>query len=330
MNLSIEDYNNTFLKLFSKLLNNNKTGEPKIMDKDNFTPQCFDVSESHKLISHKNLSDQEKRCLVFLQGHSRGCAACIFLINKFGKMYYLLPHLVLARGPTFRPSMHQTHFCPQLVKMSVETRKKLVGLIPEICKICLKSCKNSCQQPFDQRFMCQTSKTHYLLCVCKHCKYKTDGFKFHYNSILSTSKDKRVNSLQLETSDKKFFPAQPVLFCDEDSDDEIPRDQSEHATSNGCTTEVPSAAGNIDFNEIDDCQQEVPTIPTLLNSYDFDQLIKTGKILEPKNQALYFRIGLVSNNGKILSAIYDSGAKGSVFLTKYLQDQSYFPNKLTS
>ena len=99
------------------------------------------------------------------------------------------------------------------------------------------------------------------------------------------------------------------------------------ADQSGQNNDKPSVSDNINFDEIDSCQE---SLPALLNSLDFDKLISSNKILEPKdNKILYFRIELKSNNGN-LNAVYDSGAKSSVFLSKFLQNQSYFANKLVS
>ena len=116
------------------------------------------------------------------------------------------------------------------------------------------------------------------------------------------------------------------MFCGQDSSDDTLQNESEQIILDTCTDE-DSLANDIDLNIIDDYQEQ---IPTLLNNTDFDHLIESGQVLEPKHTALYFCIGIESKAGAVLSAIWDSGAKSSVFLTKYLQDQGHFPNRLTS
>ena len=81
---------------------------------------------------------------------------------------------------------------------------------------------------------------------------------------------------------------------------------------------------NIDLSDLDARQ----AVPILFNDDSFDSLVQRGTILEPISSAVYFKISLITKTGQIIKAIWDSGARSSIFLEKYLKDQRFITNKL--
>ena len=84
--------------------------------------------------------------------------------------------------------------------------------------------------------------------------------------------------------------------------------------------------GGLDLSSIDAFQ----TVPILFNDQSFDSLIEKCTILEPAGSAIYFKIDLICKGGQIIRAVWDSGARSSIFLDKFLKNQAFVTNKLVS
>ena len=115
---------------------------PKIVCNDGTTPlhPGLDFSSSHQLINHRDFTNEvDKQCAVFLSGHREGCLICLFLLNRFGKKFIILPHLNHFPGKSFNyfPSRN-SRFCPSLLRMNQASRLELVNKIKELCAGCLR------------------------------------------------------------------------------------------------------------------------------------------------------------------------------------------------
>ena len=132
-----------------------------------------------------------------------GCLICLFLLNRFGKKFMMLPHLQFTGHNNFHyfPSRN-SNFCPSLLRINQASRLELVNEITGLCAGCLKRrgadvcyhCNGK------NNVSCKTSQKHPHLCACAHCvTYTTNRIKT-YNGLLAEGPD-IVKKLQLDQSD---------------------------------------------------------------------------------------------------------------------------------
>merc|ERR1711888_144565 len=146
---------------------------PKIVCNDGATHPDLDFSSSHQLINHRDFTNEvDKQCAVFLSGHREGCLICLFLLNRFGKKFIILPHLNFTphNRVNYFPSRNSS-FCPSLLRMNQASRLELVNKITGLCAGCLRRRgANMCQTCNGKNNVsCRVSQKHPYLCACARC-----------------------------------------------------------------------------------------------------------------------------------------------------------------
>ena len=344
-------FNQEQLRLFAIYLRSDKTPKHTFKDEDDNIPHQLDFANAHHLIQNPNLTEEQKTFIIMMTANRRGCLVCITLVELFGLKYKLLPHLHLYSNkrnyliPTVRSNR-----CPNLMRMSLESRTKLVKKIPTLCQLCLgpfsDSGCNRCSSPHQtyRPMYCKTSKTNALLCKCVQCISTVEKFKEDYNQALSKFKDPTVRKINLDNDSQKLLPLAPTLMV------------VGHVETDDSVTETTDTSGIVENTDIieqlekkknmcDELSQDLPEpnipaflknlraadsiiqTPVLLQNIQFEEILSTKKILPPAKERIYFKLFIRAANGHFIPAVYDTGAKSSIFTSDILQDQSIFLNR---
>ena len=158
-------------------------------------------------------------------------------------------------------------------------------------------------------------------------------------------KDPAIKRINLENDGQKLLPLVPTLMVVGHVDND---DSETEATNNGGVNENADIIEQLEQrkNMCDRLSQDLPepnipaflknlqaadsiieNTPILLQNIQFEEMLSTKKILPPAKERIYFKLFIRAANGQFIPAIYDTGAKSSIFTTDILQDQKIFLNR---
>ena len=350
--ITIRKFNNEQLRSFATFLKNDKIPAFILKDEDQNVPYQLDFSGSHSLIKNTNLTEEQKRFIIKQTGSRKGCLVCITLVEKFGMQYKLLPHLHLySKKENYLMPTVRSNRCPNLLRMDIDSRIKLIKEIQNICQMCLGpklngGC-NRCTTQDDsyKPNHCKTSKMNSLLCKCTNCKPLVDRFRELYARELSESKDPIIKKIDLKEENQKLLPLVPALMMSNSiTTNNLPTEQD---TSQNCSKtdkiieqleekkifcdqlsqNLPAPNIPAFLKDLEAADSLIPNVPVLLQNVKFDQILSTKKVLPPASERIYYKLFIKGANGQIVPSVYDTGAKSSIFVSDILKDQTIFPNK---
>ena len=337
---------------------------PVILDNTGKPCDKLNVVDSYNLIEHRDFTDKNQVIArIFIQGHKQGCPICIFLLQRFGNEYFMMPHLVLTEEDrAFYPGKGG-HRCPNLVRLDRSSRIEILEKLFFLCKKCLKPQAPGypCNRTHYSRQECKNDK-HQLLCGCETCKETVRRTEQKYNGVL----EKYGVTLKLNSPDKKFIPNVPVLLVNKEQTWrrlEQPAPEGTTLRVTNCVSDVLQChletvcqglkeseqfkgfgVDNISNEDKESFQQHLNQSgqvaflsrnPILFHKdlntpkprqKTFNSIIKNSSVKFAPENICYFHINIKTNSGEI-RAIWDSGSMRSVCLSSILKDQSYFYNQ---